>query len=84
MRAFLDADGVRYIVNHGGDVAGEDPDIRSFIKAVWGMDAANAATVVHRQPFTYSGTTTGSAGSSSADGPQPMNVYVYRLASPTP
>lgn len=84
VRAFLDADGVRYIVNHGGDLAGEDPDIRSFIKAVWGIDAADAATVVHRQPFTYSGTTTGSAGSSSADGPQPMNVYVYRLAPTTP
>ncbi|MFN8040028.1 MAG: hypothetical protein U0Q07_12530 [Acidimicrobiales bacterium] len=84
VRAFLDADGVRYIVNHGEDVAGEDPSIRSFIKAVWGPEAADAATVVHRQPFRYSGTTTGSAGRSSTDGAQPMNVFVYQLAPVSP
>lgn len=81
VRAFLEADGVSYIVNHGGDVDGEDPDIRSFIRTVWGPEAADAATVVHRQPFRYSGTTTGSSGFTTADGAQQMNVYVYRLAS---
>jgi hypothetical protein len=82
VRAFLDADGVGYIVNHGGDVDGEDPDIRSFIRTVWGPATADAATVVHRQPFRYSGTTTGSAGFTTADGAQRMNVYVYALPSP--
>ncbi|MEZ5141768.1 MAG: hypothetical protein R2726_04510 [Acidimicrobiales bacterium] len=79
VRAFLDDAGVRYIVNHGGDVDGQDPDIRSFIRTVWGPSASEAATVVHRQPFRYSGTTTGSAGFTTSDGAQQMNVYVYAL-----
>ncbi len=77
VRRFLDDLGVGYLANHGGIVEGHDPSIVSFVELIWGPDAAAGLTLVHTQPFTYSGTLVGSAGASSASGE--TAVFIYRL-----
>ena len=74
---FLAADGVGYVVNHGDDVDGEDPSIRPWLERTFDEQVAADAEVVHVQPFTYSGTTTGSGGRQS--GTRQLAVFVYEL-----
>ena len=80
MAAELDAAGVTHIVNHGAIVDGEDPDIRPYVEALWGPDAAEAARVVESFPFVYSGTTVGSEGRSA--GTRELAVWIYELPAP--
>ena len=74
---FLADEGVGYVVNHGDDVEGEDPSIRPWLDATFGDDVAAGAQIVHVEPFTYSGTTTGSGGRQS--GTRQLAVFVYQL-----
>lgn len=75
---FLRCEGVTYVANHGDPANGDDPAFRDLIGAMYGADAARDATIVYRQPFLYSGTTTGSAGTES--GLREQMSYVYRVA----
>lgn len=79
---FLAADGVGYLVNHGQDDDGEDLFIRPWLTRTFDEATAVGARVVHRQPFAYSGTTTGSGGRQS--GSDSMAVFVYELPQPLP
>lgn len=74
---FLAADGVGFVVNHGDDVDGEDPSIRPWLDRTFDDQVAAAAEVIHVQPFTYSGSTTGSGGRQS--GTRQLAVFVYQL-----
>jgi hypothetical protein len=76
--AFLDDDGVGWIVNHGLPVDGDDQDIIRFVKSTWGPDAAEALTLERTWPFRYSGSTTASGGS-LGDGSRDLAVFLYRL-----
>ncbi|MEO6628791.1 MAG: hypothetical protein ABIP03_09510, partial [Aquihabitans sp.] len=80
--AFLDGDGVGYIVNHGSVIDGGDPDIVEFAERVFGPDRADAMELVKRFPFTYSGTIVSSTTSTSAT--KSFAVFVYRLPAATP
>lgn len=75
---FLCNEGVRYIANHGDNTNGEDPDIRAYLKSLYGKDVADRAKIIYTGPFIYSGTTTGSSGSSGG-GPRPLAVHVYQF-----
>jgi hypothetical protein len=77
-RRFLACDRVRFIVNHGADVEGEDPDIRAYIRSRYGEAVAADARVVHSVPFLYSGVTAGDAGFDDA-GLRHLAVHVYEL-----
>lgn len=85
---FLAASGVGYVVNHGADVDGEDPDIRPFLNSVFGTggEASGAADVeaevVARFPFEFSGIAVTSEGH-RRDGGQ-VAVFVYRFGTPDP
>jgi hypothetical protein len=82
---FLEASGVGYVVNHGADVDGEDPDIRPFLNSVFGTggEASDAggveAAVVARFPFEFSGVAVTSEGYRQ-DGGQ-VAVFVYRFST---
>ena len=73
---FLSDRDLAYVVNHGALVDGEDPAIHGAVAALLGEDADDGLTQEHRVEFTYSGTTSGSAGSASTDD---MAVFLYRL-----
>lgn len=77
VRAFLDADGVGYIVNHGSIVDGDDPKILDYARRVYGDDRADRMELVESFPFTFSGTTVGSDGRES--GVRVLSVKVYRI-----
>lgn len=74
---FLRDRGLGYLVNHGDLVNGEDPVIRDVTEGLFDEATAEGLEQVHREEFTYSGTTSGTAG-----GPPPsgqMAVFVYEL-----
>lgn len=73
---FLTDRHLAFVANHGALVDGDDPDIHEAVADLLGEDAADGLTQEHRVEFTYSGTTTGTAGRSSTDA---MAVFVYRL-----
>ncbi len=73
---FLRDRDLAYLVNHGALVDGEDPDIHESASDLLGEGTADGLDQVHREEFTYSGTTTGTAGPSTSG---PMAVFVYRL-----
>lgn len=75
---FLADEGVGYLVNHGRDVDGEDPDVEAFLLATFGEQTAAEATVVERFPFRFSGVTMGSGGV-QAGSDHDMAVFVYRV-----
>lgn len=73
---FLRDRDLAYVVNHGPLVDGEDPEIHDAVTHLLGEEAAEDLVQEHRIEFTYSGTTSGSAGSASTD---EMAVFVYRF-----
>ena len=73
---FLACAGVTHVANHGPDLDGGDPGTRAFIARLWGDDVADATTVVHREPFFYSGRTVGSSGESAGGD---LAVWVFEL-----
>lgn len=73
---FLRDRDLAYLVNHGPLVDGDDPDINRVTAELLDQRAADGLRQVHRDEFTYSGSTTGSAGTS--DGGR-MAVFVYEL-----
>lgn len=83
LRDFLRCRHLRYIVNHGDDIGGEDPDIRAFLRVVYGDEAAQGATIVYRLPFQYNGVTSGSAGTDDS-GLRNLAVHVYELPAIPP
>ena len=74
-----DGEGVRYIVNHGEVIDGNDPSILAFVKTVYGSERAAATELVASFPFTYSGSTVGSGG---RGGGGHLAVFVYRIPPP--
>lgn len=79
VRRFLDGEGVRYIVNHGEVIDGNDPSILEFVKTVYGPERAAGTELVASFPFTYSGSTVGSGG---RGGGGHLAVFVYRIPPP--
>jgi len=81
---FVACQAMTYLTNHGGNDETEDRSFRDFIRAAYGDDAARDATVVYRQSFQFSGTTTGSAGTDSS-GTREMTSWVFAIpAGATP
>ena len=78
--AFLDRDGVGYIVNHGAVINGGDPGIVRFAERVFGSHRADAMELVKSFPFTYSGTTVSSTASTSDT--KSFAVFIYRVPAP--
>ena len=64
---FLRDRDLAYLVNHGALVDGEDPDIHEPASDLLGEGTADGLDQVHREEFTYSGTTTGAAGPSGPE-----------------
>lgn len=75
--AFLRDRDLAYLVNHGGLVDGEDPVIGDVTEAMFDEATADGLEQVHRDEFTYSGTTTGTTGGPPSSGQ--MAVFVYHL-----
>jgi hypothetical protein len=75
--AFLRCERVGYIVNHGTDDGGRDPDIDKLIADLYGRNAAESATVIERVPFTYSGTTNN--GGFELGDTHHLAVHVYEI-----
>ena len=78
--AFLDRDGVGYIVNHGSVINGGDPGIVRFVERAFGRERADAMVLVKSFPFTYTGTIVSSTTSTSH--PKSFAVFVYRVPAP--
>ncbi len=74
---FLRCEHLGFVVNHGTDVGGNDPDIVKLITDVYGADAARDAQVIERLPFTYSGTS--NTGGFEPSGPHELVVHVYQM-----
>jgi len=75
--AFLRCERVGYIVNHGVDVDGRDPDIDALLRQIYGAEMSQRATVIERVPFTYSGTT--NTGGFELAGTHDLVVHVYEV-----
>ena len=71
--AFLRAEGVTHIANHGDVVDGDDPLARQLVDEIFGPGTGAAMEVVHTQPFLYSGSTT-----RGGSGLRELAVFVYR------
>lgn len=76
--AFLRDRGLGWIINHGEDVDGRDPEIEAFIRSQFGAEALASSSIEASWPFVFSGITTGSAGTTSP-GDTPQAVFLYRL-----
>lgn len=74
--ARLACQGVGFVTNHGP--AGSDPEIVALIRRMDGEAAADGAVAIYAVPFTFSGTTTGSAGTDSS-GERTMGMFVYEI-----
>ena len=80
---FLAERGLRFVVNHGTPVNGEDPDIRAFVRETFGPATNDGTEVVRQWPFVFSGVTTGAAGTGT--GTRALAVFLYALpALPRP
>ncbi len=75
--AFLRERGLAGIVNLGTPQRGQDPSAAAFVRSTLGATAASHLVLAHTWPLTYSGTTTGSAGSTS--GTRHLAVFLYLL-----
>jgi len=75
--AFLRCRRVGFVVNHGVQVDGRDPDIEKLIEDLYGPDARRGATMLHGVPFTYSGTT--NTGGFDLGGERELSVDVYEI-----
>lgn len=73
---FLRERELSYLVNHGSLVDGEDPDIHRAAADLLDPRAADGLRQLHREEFTYSGTTSGSSHRTASDR---MAVFVYEL-----
>lgn len=73
---FLRDRDLSHLVNHGSLVDGEDPDIGRVTADLLDQRAADGLRQVHRDEFTYSGTTSGSTPRTASDR---MAVFVYQL-----
>lgn len=71
---FLRERELSYLVNHGSLVDGEDPDIHRAAADLLDPRAADGLRQLHREEFTYSGTTSGSSDRTASDR---MAVFVY-------
>jgi hypothetical protein len=74
--AFLRERGITHLVNHGLDVAGEDPDMRRLADALLGKGTGRALRLVERWPFLYSGSLDGNSGGS---GLKHLAVFLYEI-----
>ena len=72
--AFLRAEGVTHIANHGDVVGGDDPLARQLVDEIFGPGTGEAMEVVHTEPFLYSGSTT-----RGGSGLRELAVFVYQL-----
>lgn len=72
--AFLRAEGVTHIANHGDVIDGDDPLARQLVDEIFGPGTGADMAIVHTQPFLYSGSTT-RGGSGLRD----LAVFVYEL-----
>jgi hypothetical protein len=75
--AFLRCEHVGYVVNHGADIDGRDPDIDNLLRDLYGADVARRSAVIERVPFTYSGTT--NTGGFELGGTHELAVHVYEV-----
>lgn len=73
---FLADRDVDWVANHGGAVAGRDPDIDAQIRGFFGNAAARTIRVVYADIYRFSGTLDGSRTDTSN---KRMGTYVYRL-----
>lgn len=73
---FLRERELSYLVNHGSLVDGEDPDIHRAAADLLDPSAADGLRQLHREEFTYSGTTSGSSHRTASDR---MAVFIYEL-----
>ncbi len=73
---FLRERQLSYLVNHGSLLDGEDPDIHRAAADLLDPRAADGLRQLHREEFTYSGTTSGSSHRTASDR---MAVFVYEL-----
>lgn len=73
---FLRDRDLAYLVNHGALVDGDDPQIATATADLLDQRAADGLRQIHRDEFTYSGSTSGSSGTESTDR---MAVFVYEL-----
>lgn len=73
--AFLRAEGVTHIANHGDVIDGDDPLARELVDEIFGPGTGAAMDIVHTQPFLYSGATT-----RGGSGLRELAVFVYELA----
>jgi hypothetical protein len=72
--AFLRAEGVTHIANHGDVIDGDDPLARQLVDEIFGPGTGASMTIVHTQPFLYSGSTT-----RGGHGLRELAVFVYEL-----
>lgn len=75
--AFLRCRKLGYVVNHGAQVDGRDPDIDKLIRELHGDDAARDAPVIHAVPFVYSGTA--NTGGFELGGARELAVDLYEI-----
>ena len=74
---FLTDRGIGGFVNLGTPLRGQDPSVAAFVGNTLGAAGTSRLTLLRAWPFTYSGTTTGSAG--SASGVRHLAVFLYLL-----
>ena len=72
--AFLRAEGVTHIANHGDVIDGDDPLARQLVDEIFGPGTGASMEIVHTQPFLYSGSTT-----RGGRGLRELAVFVYEL-----
>ncbi len=70
--AFLRAEGVTHIANHGALVDGDDPTARALVDQIFGAPTGTEMELVMVDPFTYAGSTTRGTGGA-------MALFVYEL-----
>jgi hypothetical protein len=70
--AFLRAEGVTHIANHGALVDGDDPTARALVDDIFGAPTGDEMDLVHLDEFTYAGSTTRSTSGA-------MALFVYEL-----
>ncbi len=73
--AFLRAEGVTHVANHGSPVDGDDPVARQLVDEIFGAGTGAEMELLYAEPFTYAGATT--RGGTGA-----MAMFVYELPPP--
>ncbi len=75
---FLKSRNLSGIVNVGTPTDGQDQQVIAFARSELGLSDGSGVRLVKAWPFTYSGSTTGSAGAES--GSRRLAVFLYGLA----